>query len=446
VVALKDADKEVVEIIEQERLRQESSLEMIPSENFTSRAVMEASGSVLTNKYSEGYAHRRYYGGNEHIDEVEDLAIARAKELFRVEHVNVQPYSGSPANLAVYLATCKPGDAFMGLNLLDGGHLTHGWKVSASALFYHSVPYHVRPDGYLDMEEVRRLALEHRPKLIWCGITAYTREVPFAEFAKIADEVGAYLVADIAHISGLVATGAHPSPVPHVHLVTTTSHKTLRGPRGGMIMVTKKGLEKDPDLAKKVDRAVFPGLQGGPHDHTTAALAVALKEALQPDFKVYIAQVVKNCQALGMAMAAKGITLVTGGSDNHMQLIDLTPFGKGKGLYVQEALDIAGITVNKNTVPGEPSSPFYPSGIRLGTPALTTRGMKEQEMEQIGGWIAEVIGLVKDFGMPDDKAERTEAITHFRKWLEGDARIREIREEVRALAGRFPLYPGLTYR
>ncbi|MFH1591378.1 MAG: serine hydroxymethyltransferase [archaeon] len=433
-------DPEVYKAIKNETTRQNEGLEMIPSENFVSKAVLEALGSVFTNKYSEGYSHKRYYGGNENVDVIEDLAIARAKKLFGVEHVNVQPLSGSPANFAVYMATCKPGDTIMGLNLSDGGHITHGLKVNASAIFYKSVPYHVKPDGYFDLEGFRKLAIEHKPKLIWCGITAYPRLVPFDEFAKVADEVGAYLAADIAHISGLVATGVHPDPVPHVHIVTTTTHKTLRGPRGGMIMVTKKGLEKDPDLAKKVDKAIFPGLQGGPHDHQIAALAVTLKEAMDPSFIDYSKRIVANCKALAASMMESGLKLVTDGTDNHMVLLDLTPSGKGRGLYAQEALELAGITVNKNTIPADPASPFYPSGVRLGTPALTTRGMKEPEMKVIGEWIASVVKEIEGFEMPDDKEKRKDAISDFREKIKDNKELPRIREEVRVLCNRFPLY------
>ena len=310
------------------------------------------------------------------MDAVERLAQERARRLFGTPHANVQPYSGSPANLAVYVATCRPGDVIMGQNLPDGGHLTHGWPVSVTGSFFRSVPYHVRPDGYIDLDEVWRLAREHRPRLIWCGATAYVREFPFEEFARVADEVDAYFAADIAHVAGLVIAGVHRSPVPYAHIVTTTTHKTLRGPRGAMILVTEKGLAKDPELAEKIDRAVFPGLQGGPHDHQTAAIAVALGEAMQPEFVEYGRQVVRNAKALGEALLAHGFRLVTGGTDNHMLLLDLTPTGPGRGVFLQEALDRVGITVNKNTIPGEPSSPFYPSGIRLGTPAATTRGMR----------------------------------------------------------------------
>ncbi|MBN1156128.1 serine hydroxymethyltransferase [Candidatus Woesearchaeota archaeon] len=438
--SLKDYDVEIAEAMERELRRQQTGLEMIPSENFVSEAVLKAMGSILTNKYSEGYSHKRYYGGNEFIDQVEDIAIERAKKAFNVEHVNVQPYSGSPANLAVYMATCKPGDTIMGLNLTDGGHLTHGWKVSASAIFYRSVPYHAKPDGYVDFEELRKLALEHKPKLIWCGATAYPREIEFDKFAEIADEVGAYLAADIAHISGLIIGGAHKSPAEYAHIITTTTHKTLRGPRGGIIMVTRKGVEKDPELATKINKAVFPGLQGGPHDHTTAAIAIALGEALKPEFREYTAQIVKNSRALAESLKNNGIKLVTDGTDNHLLLIDLTPFGKGKGLFVQDALDLAGITVNKNTIPAEPSSPFYPSGIRLGTPALTTRGMKEAEMETIGSWIAEIIKNVTKYEMPDDKEQRRAAIDRFKTEIKDNKKVQRIRKKVGRLCKSFPLY------
>jgi glycine hydroxymethyltransferase len=433
-------DPEVFNIIEKEKERQEYSLEMIPSENFVGPNVMKANGSVLTNKYSEGYPRKRYYGGNEHIDEIEQLAIDRAKKAFGVEHVNVQPYSGSPANFAVYCAVCEPNDKIMGLNLFDGGHLTHGWKVNATSKFFESIPYHTKADGYIDLEEVRRLALEHKPKLIWCGATAYVREFPFEEFAQIADEVGAYFAADIAHISGLIIGEAHKSPVDFAHIVTTTTHKTLRGPRGGMIMVTKKGLEKDPDLSKKVDKAIFPGLQGGPHDHTTAGIAVALGEALKPEFKDYASQVVKNAKALATSLMNNGVNIVTDGTDNHMVLIDLTNQGAGKGLYVQDAMDLAGITANKNTIPAEPFSAFYPSGIRLGTPALTTRGMKEEQMVQIGKWISEIIDEVNDYSMPKDKEERREIIRKFKSEIVDNEKLKNIRKEVVELCKSFPLY------
>lgn len=437
---LKDQDPEIAEYIEAELKRRQFGLEMIPSENHTSPAVLEALGSVLTDKYSEGYPGKRYYGGNEFIDKVENLAIKRVKEAFGVPHVNVQPYSGSPANFAVYLALMNPGDTVMGQDLPDGGHLTHGWKFNISGTLYKRVPYHVTKEGYIDFEEVRALAKEHKPRLIWCGATAYPREFPFEEFGEIADEVGAYFAADIAHVAGLVIAGVHKSPVPFAHIVTTTTHKTLRGPRGAFIMVTQKGLEKDPALAEKIDKAVFPmGVQGGPHNHQTAAIAVALGEALEPEFKEYGRQIVKNAKALAQSLLDNGLTLVSGGTDNHMLLIDLTPFGKGNGIFAQEALDKAGITLNKNTIPKDPSSPFYPSGVRLGTPALTTRGMKEEEMKSIGKWIAEGIQEVKEYQLPETKEERIAYLRQFKKDIAKNPKLREIKKQVAALCSRFPL-------
>ncbi len=440
---LSEKDKEIFDTIKNELQREEEGLEMIPSENNISFAVQQAMGSIFNNKYSEGYSHKRYYGGQKFVDQMEDIAVERAKKLFSVPHANIQPYSGSPANLAVYLACCKPGDTIMGLNLSDGGHLTHGFKVSSTGQFYNSIPYHVKDDGYIDLEEVAFLARKHKPKLIWCGATAYPREFPFEEMSKIADEVGAYFACDIAHIAGLIVGEVHSSPVPFAHIVTSTTHKTLRGPRGGMIMVTQKGLDKDVDLAKKIDSAVFPGLQGGPHDHINAGKAVAFKEALEPEFKDYAKQIVLNSKALASSLIENGIKLVSNGTDNHLCLIDLTSFGNGKGLFVQEALDEAGITVNKNTIPKEPFSPFYPSGIRLGTPSLTTRGMKEKEMLQIGNWISEIIKLFAPLEMPSNPEQRKEAIKKFKQELKSNVRVKEIREEVKKLCKNFPLYPNL---
>ncbi len=440
-MSLREQDPDVYRILEAERRRQREGIELIPSENYVSEAVLEAMGTVFTNKYSEGYPGRRYYGGNEHVDEIERLAQERARALFGVPHANVQPYSGSPANLAVYLATCQPGDPIMGQNLPDGGHLTHGWKVSVTGTYYRSIPYHVRADGYIDMDEVWALAREHRPRLIWCGATAYVREFPFEEFAAVAEEVGAYFAADIAHVAGLVIAGVHRSPVPYAHIVTTTTHKTLRGPRGAMIMVTEKGLRKDPELADKIDRWVFPGLQGGPHDHITAAIAVALGEAMQPAFREYGRQVVANARALASGLLRRGFRLVTGGTDNHMILVDLTPTGPGRGIFLQEALDRVGITVNKNTIPREPSSAFYPSGIRLGTPAATTRGMREPEMECLAEWIAAVAEEIEEFHLPDDRDRRAAVLREFRRSLQDNRRLAEVREEVRELCLRFPV-PG----
>lgn len=440
---LRKSDPDVFKSIRNELKRQRNSLEMIPSENFASMNVISALGTVLNNKYSEGYARRRYYGGNEFIDEIETIAIERAKSLFGVPHVNVQPYSGSPANFAVYAAVCKPGDTIMGLNLTDGGHLTHGWKTSVTGEFFRSVPYHVRADGHIDTDEARKIAIENRPKLIWIGATAYTRPLPFKEFAAIADECGAYLAADISHVAGLVAGKVHESPVDYVHIITTTTHKTLRGPRGAMIMVTEKGLRKDPELAEKIDKTIFPGLQGGPHDNVTAAMAIALLEASTDEFKDYASQIVRNSRALAQGLIDNGLMLVTGGTDNHMILIDLTPFGKGRGVFGQEALNAAGIVVNKNTIPKEPSSPFYPSGIRLGTPAITSRGMKEEQMKTIANLIAAAIKGVMSYELPDDKESRAKYLKKFYREIKSNAKLKECKRQVIELCEAFPLYPEM---
>jgi len=388
---LKKQDSKIAQLIELETERQKNTLQMIASENHSSVAVREALGSILTDKYAEGYPGKRYYGGNEFIDKVESLCIERAKKLFGVEHANVQPHSGSPANAAVYVATCQPGETVMGLALPMGGHLTHGTKVSFGGKFFNSVQYGVDEKTYLiDYDAVEKMVKENKPKLIWVGATAYPRFFNWKKLGEIADSVGAYLVADIAHIAGLVAGGVHPSPVPYVHIVTTTTHKTLRGPRGGMIMVTKKGIQKDAELPKKIDKAVFPGLQGGPHENSIAAIAVCLKEASAPAFKKYAAQVVKNAKVLGEELKKYGFNLISGGTDNHLILIDL----RNKnitGAEAQDLLESAGISTNKNSVPYDPAGPFKPSGIRIGTPAITTRGMKEKEMKQIASWINDVI-------------------------------------------------------
>lgn len=436
---LQTSDPKVYELIEAELQRRKRGLEMIPSENHTSPAVLEALGSMLTDKYSEGYPGRRYYGGNQFIDQVENLAIERARQAFGVPHANVQPYSGSPSNLAVYVAVCKPGDVVMGLDLTHGGHLTHGSKMSVTGQYYKSVPYHVTPEGRVDITEVRKLALEHKPRLLWVGYTAYPREFPFEEFSKIADEVGAYLAADIAHIAGLVLGGAHPSPAPYAHIITTTTHKTLRGPRGAIVMVTEKGLKKDPELGEKIDKAIFPGLQGGPHNHQTAAIAVALGEAMKPEFKEYAHQVVNNAKALAQGLMENGLKLVSNGTDTHLMLVDLTPYGKGMGVFAEKALDLAGITLNKNTIPGDPSSPFYPSGIRLGTPAITTRGMKEREMKTIASWITQVIEEIKAYQLPESKDERKPYISSFKKDMANNPVVLKVRGEIEKLCEGFPL-------
>jgi len=381
---LAERDPEISRLIREEEVRETVKLRLIPSENYASRAVLEATGSVLTNKYSEGYVGRRYYEGQQIIDQVEELAISRLKTLFGAEHVNVQPYSGSPANLAVYLAFCSPGDPVMGLGLPSGGHLTHGWNVSITGKYFKSVAYGVsQSDQRIDYAQVRALALEHRPKILWCGTTAYPRVLDFAKFREIADEVGAKLCADIAHISGLVAGGVHPTPIGIADVVTSTTHKTLRGPRGGIVMCKQ-------ELAKDIDRAVFPGLQGGPHNHTTAGIAVAAKEAATPEFKVYAANVVANAKTLAEALLSKDFSLVTGGTDNHLILIDLTNKNV-TGKVAAKALDRAGIVGNYNSVPFDQRKPFDPSGFRIGTPSVTSRGMGKAEMLRLAGWMAEVV-------------------------------------------------------
>ncbi len=408
--SLKTVDPEIYEIIRRETERQAYGLELIPSENFVSDAVLEATGSVLTNKYAEGYPGKRYYGGCEFVDQAETLAIERAKKIFGADHVNVQPHSGSQANMAVYMSVLEPGDTILGMNLSHGGHLTHGSPVNFSGKLYKVVPYGVREDTEtIDYDQVRALALEHRPKLIVIGASAYPRFIDFAAFRKIADEVGTMLMADIAHVAGLVAVGLHPNPVPYCEFVTTTTHKTLRGPRAGMIMCRQ-------EMARKLNSAIFPGIQGGPLMHVIAAKAVALKEAMRPGFKEYQAQIVRNAQAMAGAIARRGHRLVSGGTDNHLFLVNLkdTPL---TGKDAQEALERVGITVNKNTVPFETRSPFVTSGIRAGTPAITTRGMKEREMERIGGLIADILDAPSD-----------------------EATAKRVTASVREICRAFPLY------
>ena len=366
-------------------------MEMIPSENHTSPAVLEAMSTILTDKYAEGYPKKRYYGGNEYIDEVELLAQKRAQKLFSVPFANVQPYSGSPANMAVYLACMEPGDKVLGMNLKDGGHLTHGWKVSFSGIYYKSAFYGVNQETErIDLEEVEKIAQKEKPKLIWVGGSAYPRQFDWKGFSKIADRVDAFLAADIAHIAGLIVAEVHDSPVEYADIITTTTHKTLRGPRGGMVMVTDKGLRRDSDLQKKINKAVFPGLQGGPHEHQIAAKAVCFKEALEDDFKDYGKKVVKNNKKLAEELKKRDFRLITGGSDNHLSLIDLRNKKMG-GKEAESLLEKAGITINKNAIPNDPAPPADPSGIRLGTPAITTRGMKSKEMIEIAHVIDEVI-------------------------------------------------------
>ncbi|MFE9965355.1 serine hydroxymethyltransferase [Streptomyces sp. NPDC005525] len=412
--ALTATDPELAALVSAEEQLQADTLRLIPSENYVSAAVLEASGTVLQNKYSEGYPGKRYYEGQQNIDQVETLAVERATSLFRMDHANVQPYSGSPANLAVYLAFLEPGDTVLGMSLPMGGHLTHGWGVSATGTWFRGVQYGVRRDtGRIDLDEVRDLARAERPKVIFCGGTAVPRTIDFAGFAEIAHEVGAVLVADIAHIAGLIAGGAHPSPAPHADVVSTTTHKTLRGPRGAMLL-------SRAEHARAIDRAVFPGLQGGPHNQTTAAIAVALKEAATDDFSAYAHQVVANARALGEELASRGFDLVSGGTDNHLLLIDLT--GKDvPGKIAAKALDRAGIVVNYNTVPYDPRKPFDPSGIRIGTPALTSRGIPASEMGTVAEWIARVV-----------EAARTD----------DEATITKVRADVKNLMDAYPA-PGL---
>jgi len=397
--SLRDSDPEVWQAIEDEKKRESEKIVLIASENYVSRAVMEAQGSVLTNKYAEGYPGRRYYGGCEFADVVEELAIKRAKELFGMDHVNVQPHSGSQANMAAYFSVLKPGDTILGMKLTHGGHLTHGAAASFSGSIYNSVHYGVRrEDARIDMDEVASVAREHRPKMIVVGASAYPRILDFAAFRDVADSVGAYLMADMAHIAGLVAAGVHPNPAPYADFVTTTTHKTLRGPRAGMVMCRE-------EFAKAVDKVVFPGIQGGPLMHVIAAKAVAFKEAMEPEFRTYQEQVVKNAKALAAALMERGFKLVSGGTDNHLMLIDLTSKGV-TGQEAEAALDLAGITVNKNGIPFDEKPPTVTSGIRLGTPIVTTRGMKESEMVEVASMIADVIHDIKDAGNLQSVRER----------------------------------------
>lgn len=424
---LKTQDPEIYELIQKEVARQNEGLEMIPSENHTSPAVLEALGSRLTDKYSEGYPGMRYYGGCENVDAVENLARERAKALFGTTHANVQPYSGSPANQAIYFALVNPGDKIMGMHLYFGGHMTHGLKVNFSGTIYNSIQYQTGQDGYLDYEAMKEMAKKEQPKLIFVGATAYPRIFDWAKLREVADICGAWLAADISHIAGLIVAGAHPSPVGYADVIMTTTHKTLRGPRGAIILcngnpstpLKKVGRTKE-NLPTLIDRSVIPGLQGGPHNHQTAAIAVALKEAASPEFKEYGYQIVRNAKKLAEKLLGKDYRLVTGGTDNHLLLIDLTNKNIS-GKDAEKALGKAGITVNKNTVPFDPRSPFDPSGIRLGTPALTTRGMKEAEMELVADWI-------------------DEAITNW----QNDTKLATIRQAVLELTKKFPLYPELA--
>ena len=426
---LKKIDPAIAKAIENERIRIEQGVELIPSENFASKAVLQAMATVFNNKYSEGYPHKRYYGGNEFVDVVEDLAIERAKKLFGAEHANVQPYSGSPANQAVYFALLNHGDKFMGLDLSCGGHLTHGSPVNFSGRLYKSVPYFVdKETEMLDMDAIRKQAIKEKPKMLISSLTAYPRKLPFREFQDICEEIDAYHFADIAHIAGLIVGKVHESPFPFTDVVTTTTHKTLRGPRGAMIMCkiedrlhNKYHKDSNKNLAQLIDSAVFPGLQGGPHEHVIAAKAVAFQEALQPEFRNYAKQIVKNAKAMADELMAKGLKLVTNGTDNHLMVIKLTEKNlTGKGKEIQNALEEANIYTNKNTIPFDPATPFNPSGIRLGTPAVTTRGFKESEMKEIAKGIAAVIDNYQDKKV-----------------------LKKVKQDILELCKNFPLYPGL---
>ncbi|AUD14608.1 MULTISPECIES: serine hydroxymethyltransferase [unclassified Planococcus (in: firmicutes)] len=401
---IKAQDQAVYEAMNAEKERQEANIELIASENFVSQAVMDAQGSVLTNKYAEGYPGKRYYGGCEFVDVVENIARDRLKEIFGADHANVQPHSGSQANMAVYTAMLEQGDTVLGMNLNHGGHLTHGSKVNFSGMQYNFVEYGVDKDTQLlDYEAVRQAALEHKPKMIVAGASAYSRTLDFAKFREIADEVGAYLMVDMAHIAGLVATGAHPNPVPHAHFVTSTTHKTLRGPRGGLILCKE-------EFAKKIDKIIFPGIQGGPLMHVIAAKAVAFGEAQKPEFKDYIDQVVKNANVLADSLTAKGVDIVSGGTDNHLLLLDLRSLNL-TGKVAEHVLDEVGITTNKNTIPFDPESPFVTSGIRLGTAAVTSRGFKEEEMKEIASIMALLLKNPEDEAVKKEAAERTAKLT-----------------------------------
>lgn len=426
--ALTATDPEIAQAVRRELERQRHGLELIPSENFTSLAVMEALGSVLTNKYSEGYPGKRYYGGNEVIDQVEELARERAKALFGVEHANVQPYSGSPANQAALFSILDPGDTVLGMELKTGGHLTHGYKLNFSGRYYKSVGYGVNQQTHrLDYDAILDIARKERPKAIICGATAYPRQIDFAAFRKIADEVKAYLVADISHIAGLIVAGEHPSPVPHADIVTTTTHKTLRGPRGAMILIPKAEdrwhdlyhQDSKRNLAERVDAAIIPGLQGGPHNHQTAAIAVALKEAATDEFKLYARQIVKNAKAMAGKLTERGAKLISGGTDNHLMLMDVSPFGLS-GKTAEQLLDSVHITVNKNLIPFDPRTPLDPSGMRFGTPAITSRGLNEDDCREVGEMIADALARPADASI-----------------------LAGVTSRVRRLTETYPLYPEL---
>jgi glycine hydroxymethyltransferase len=436
---LQTVDPEIYTLIKAEEKRQQDVLEMIPSENYASQAVMEALGTVLTNKYSEGFPKKRYYQGNEFIDSVEMLAAERAKKIFGVPYVNVQPLSGSPANSAVYFAVLENGDKIMGLSLASGGHITHGHKLGLSGRLFTFAHYDLGKDNRLDYAAIEQAVKKEKPKLLICGFTAYSRIIDFAKFRKIADTVNAWLLADISHITGLIVAGVHPSPVQFADIVTTTTHKTLRGPRGAMIMVTERGLKRDPKLPAKIETAIIPGLQGGPHDNQTAAIAVALKEASTNAFKKYGEQIVKNAVHLAEELKKLGFDVVSGGTENHLILIDLRNKNVN-GRVAALALEQAGIVVNYNGVPGDTMPPLYASGIRLGTPAITTRGMKEKEMKRVAQWMSDAVAEVVGFQVPaDDKEKRLKLMKEYRDTITRNKKLSAIAKEIKSFCTKFPV-------
>lgn len=429
----------VKNLIKKEEIRQKETLMMIPSENYASKEVREVVGSILMNKYSEGYAGKRYYQGNNIADEIENLAITKAKKLFKVSHVNVQPYSGSPANSAVLFGLLNMGDKIMGLKLSSGGHLTHGHPdITFSGKFFKSVQFGTKDDGIIDYKLVSNLAKKEKPKLLIIGTTAYPLILDWKKLGKIADSIGAWLVCDISHVSGLVLAGSYPSPVPFCHVVTTTTHKTLRGPRGAMIMITTKGIKKDQEIASKIDRAVFPGLQGGPHNNTTAGIAQCLIEADSESFKKYGEQVVKNAVYLAEELKKGGLIVVCGKTQCHLIVVDLRSIGLS-GNVLAEALEKAGIIVNRNSVPNDSAPPFYPSGIRLGTPGVTTRGMTEKEMKLIASYILDVVNCVKTYKLPSDKEKKASFMKDFRRKISNDKYLKLVLEKVKLLNSKFPM-------
>ncbi len=436
---LEKTDPEMAELLKKEIQRQETTLMMIPSENHSSEAVKEIVGSVFQDKYCEGYPYKRYYQGQEYYNKLEELCQERAKKAFGVPFANVQALSGSPANSAVYFGVLEPGDKVMGLRLDQGGHMTHGLDINFSGKFYKFVFYHVNEEGQIDYDAMEKLALQEKPKIIIAGITSHPMQLNFNRFAEIADKCGAYLMADMAHVSGLILAGVYPNPVPHCHIITTTTHKTMRGPRGALIMVTEKGLQKDPDLPQKINRAVFPGLQGGPHENNIAGIAVALKEAMKPEFKEYGQQIVKNAAELASNLKEKGAVLCSGGTNTHLIMMDLRNLDI-LGNTAAEALEEASIIINRNSIPNDPNPPFYPSGIRFGTPGITSRGMKEGEMKIVSDSMMAVLNdiskIKKEMGIKFEQEKKSDTR---KKIIERSGEVKRVREEIKNLCSRFPL-------